>query len=46
MRLIATSEELLKNGQKQVAIKMYQKSVALNPNNKDGKRMLESLLKE
>jgi tetratricopeptide (TPR) repeat protein len=39
-------EALLKSGQKQEAIKMYQKSVALNPNNKDGKRILESLLKE
>jgi CubicO group peptidase (beta-lactamase class C family) len=39
-------EALLKSGQKQEAIKMYQKSVALNPNNKDGKRVLESLLKE
>jgi CubicO group peptidase (beta-lactamase class C family) len=39
-------EALLKSGQKQEAIKMYQKSVALNPNNKDGKRILENLLKE
>jgi CubicO group peptidase (beta-lactamase class C family) len=39
-------EALLKSGQKQEAIKMYQKSVALNPNNKDGKRILEGLLKE
>jgi CubicO group peptidase (beta-lactamase class C family) len=39
-------EALLKDGQKQEAIIMYQKSVALNPDNKDGKKILERLLKE
>jgi tetratricopeptide (TPR) repeat protein len=38
-------EALLKSGQKQEAIKMYQKSVDLNPNNKDVKRILERLLR-
>lgn len=38
-------EALLKTGNKAEAIKMYQKSVDLNPNNKGGKQMLERLSK-
>ena len=38
-------EVLLKVGQKEEAIKMYQKSVALNPNNGGGKSILEKLMK-
>jgi pimeloyl-ACP methyl ester carboxylesterase len=39
------AEALLKNGQKEQAIKMYQKSIELNPANKNGKTILEELLK-
>jgi CubicO group peptidase (beta-lactamase class C family) len=39
-------EALLKNGKKEDAIKMYQKSVELNPDNHNGKKMLERILKE
>jgi CubicO group peptidase (beta-lactamase class C family) len=39
-------EALMKTGQKEEAIKMYQRSVELNPDNKGGKRVLEQLLKE
>lgn len=38
-------EALLQNGQKEEAIKMYQKSVALNPDNNGGKKILEGLLR-
>lgn len=38
-------EVLLKLGNKTEALKMYQKSVDLNPNNKGGKQMLERLNK-
>lgn len=38
-------EALMKTGQKAQAISMYQKSVALNPDNQNGKQMLERLLK-
>lgn len=38
-------EALLKTGKKQEAIKMYQKSIELNPENKDGKKILDQLLK-
>jgi len=38
-------EALLKTGNKEEAIKMYQKSVHLNPNNKGGKQILERLSK-
>lgn len=38
-------EVLLKLGNKAEALKMYQKSVDLNPNNKGGKQMLERLNK-
>jgi tetratricopeptide (TPR) repeat protein len=38
-------ESLLKNGQKEEAIKMNQKSVDLNPNNQGGKRILERISK-
>jgi CubicO group peptidase (beta-lactamase class C family) len=38
------AEALLKNGQKEEAIKMYQRSIALNPDNKNGKKILEELL--
>lgn len=38
-------EVLLKLGNKPEALKMYQKSVDLNPNNKGGKQMLERLNK-
>lgn len=38
-------EVLLKFGKKQDAIKMYQKSMALNPKNANGKKVLEELLK-
>ena len=39
-------EALLKTGNKQGAIKMYQKSVELNPGNENGKKWLEQLGKE
>ena len=38
-------EVLLKVGQKDEAIKMYQKSLELNPKNEGGKKVLEELLK-
>jgi CubicO group peptidase (beta-lactamase class C family) len=38
-------EILLKVGQKETAIKMYQKSVELNPKNTGGQKILEQLLK-
>jgi len=38
-------EVLLKHGKKQDAIKMYQKSMELNPNNENGKKVLEEILK-
>ncbi|GAB4024405.1 serine hydrolase [Spirosoma gilvum] len=38
-------EALLKNGRKEEAISMYQKSVALNPDNQNGKKMLERITK-
>jgi len=37
-------ESLLKEGQKEEAIKMYQKSVEMNPNNQGGKKALERLM--
>ncbi len=36
---------LLKNGQKDEAIKMFQKSIELNPDNQNGKKALEQILK-
>ncbi|MNW11128.1 Tetratricopeptide repeat protein [compost metagenome] len=39
-------ESLLKYGQKQEAIVMYQKSMTLNPNNNGGKKILERLMKQ
>ncbi|RTQ45726.1 serine hydrolase [Hymenobacter gummosus] len=36
-------EALAKSGQKAEAIRMYQQSVALNPNNQGGRKMLEQL---
>ncbi|PAM94381.1 hypothetical protein B4N84_15060 [Flavobacterium sp. IR1] len=39
-------EALLQCGKKEEAIKMYQKSVELNPNNENGKTVLNSLLKK
>ncbi|WP_080055735.1 serine hydrolase [Spirosoma aerolatum] len=38
-------EALLKNGRKEEAISMYQKSVTLNPDNQNGKKMLEWIAK-
>ncbi|KFF10084.1 tetratricopeptide repeat protein [Flavobacterium hydatis] len=38
-------EALLQCGKKVEAIKMYQKSVELNPNNENGKKVLNDLLK-
>ncbi|WP_153798440.1 serine hydrolase [Foetidibacter luteolus] len=38
------AEALLANGQKREAIKMYQKSIELNPENENGKKILEKLL--
>jgi CubicO group peptidase (beta-lactamase class C family) len=38
-------EALFKNGRKEEAIRMYRKSIELNPRNQGGKRMLEQLLK-
>ncbi|WP_374445295.1 serine hydrolase [Epilithonimonas sp.] len=38
------AEALLKDGQKDEAIKIYQKSIELNPDNKNGKKVLEGLL--
>lgn len=38
-------EGLLKNGQKNEAIKMYKKSVALNPKNENAKKVLEEISK-
>jgi tetratricopeptide (TPR) repeat protein len=37
-------EALLANGQKAEAIKMYKKSLELNPKNDNGKKILEKLL--
>ena len=37
-------EILLKTGKKEEAIKMYQKSIELNPNNEGGKKILKELL--
>lgn len=39
------AEILLKHGKKQEAIKMYQKSLELNPNNENGKMVLGQLLR-
>ena len=39
-------EILLKMGQKEEAIKMYQQSMILNPENENGKKILKDLLKE
>jgi Flp pilus assembly protein TadD len=39
-------EALLKNGQKEEVIKMHQKSVALNPKNAKGKKILEDISKQ
>jgi len=39
------AEVLLKGGKKQEAIKMYQKSMELNPANENGKKVLEHLLR-
>jgi CubicO group peptidase (beta-lactamase class C family) len=38
-------EALLKSGKKEEGIKMYQKSLELNPDNKNGKKVLDDLLK-
>lgn len=38
------AEALLKDGQKEEAIKMYQRSIELNPDNKNGKKVVEELL--
>ena len=38
-------EALLQNGQKVEAIKMYKKSIELNPDNEGGKKVLQELLK-
>ncbi|GAB3955032.1 hypothetical protein GCM10028805_41450 [Spirosoma harenae] len=38
-------ESLLKNGKKDEAISMYRKSVELNPDNQNGKKILERMLK-
>ncbi|MEO7983260.1 MAG: serine hydrolase [Bacteroidota bacterium] len=38
-------EILLKTGKKEEAIKMYRRSMELNPNNDNGKKVLEKLLK-
>ncbi len=38
-------ESLLANGKKKEAIKMYQKSLEINPQNENGKKILETLLK-
>ena len=38
-------EALLKNGQKEEAIKMYKKSVGLNPDNEGGKKVLQEISK-
>lgn len=40
------AEALLANGQKEEAIKMYQRSIELNPDNNNGKKVLEGLLKK
>lgn len=40
------AEILLKHGKKQDAVKMYRKSLELNPNNENGKMMLERILIE
>lgn len=37
-------EALLKNGQKEEAIKMYKKSIQLNPGNEGGKKVLQEIL--
>lgn len=38
-------EALLKNGQKEEAIKMYKKSIELNPDNEGGKKVLQEIFK-
>jgi len=37
------AEAYLKNGQKELAIKNYKKSLELNPGNEDAKKMLDKL---
>jgi tetratricopeptide (TPR) repeat protein len=37
-------EVLLKRGRKQDAVKMYRKSIELNPGNENGKKVLEQVL--
>jgi len=39
-------DALARIGEKESAIKMYQKSVELNPENQNGKKMLEKLQRE
>jgi D-alanyl-D-alanine-carboxypeptidase/D-alanyl-D-alanine-endopeptidase len=39
-------EMLLKTGQKEEAIKMYKKSLELNPKNENGKKVLEEIIKQ
>jgi len=39
------AEALLADGQKEAALKMYQKSVEINPKNENGKKVIEKLLK-
>jgi tetratricopeptide (TPR) repeat protein len=36
-------EAYMKNGEKELAIKNYEKSIQLNPNNENGRKMLEKL---
>ena len=39
-------EALLKEGQQEEAIKMYRKSLTLNPGNESGRKVLEAILKQ
>ncbi|MFQ5750906.1 MAG: tetratricopeptide repeat protein [bacterium] len=39
-------EAYMENGQKELAIKCYKKSLELNPDNTNGRRMLEKLVKK
>ena len=39
------AETLLKHGEKQDAVKMYQKSIELNPDNENVKKVLGQLLR-
>ena len=42
---LSYGEAFLKNGQTEEAIKMYKRSIELNPKNENGKKVLEKIVK-